>query len=90
MRCLVQVFQLFFKCSCLWHSKAFYSARAILLYFQKWNVMATYLQLRDPLSMRYWRAANPGPVFCLLLGVSSDCARPITGQITSVTWPMIG
>ena len=32
----------------------------------------------------------PGPVFCLLLGVSSDCAQPITGQVTSVTWPVIG
>ena len=31
-----------------------------------------------------------GPVFCLLFGVSSDCARPITGQVTSVTWPVIG
>ena len=26
----------------------------------------------------------PGPIFCLLLGVSSDCAQPITGQVTSV------
>ena len=32
----------------------------------------------------------PGPVFCLLLGVSSGCARPIKGQVTSVTWPVIG
>ena len=31
-----------------------------------------------------------GPVFCLLLGVSSDCALPVTGQVTSVTWPVIG
>ena len=31
-----------------------------------------------------------GPVFCLLLGVSSGCAWPITGQVTSVTWPVIG
>ena len=31
-----------------------------------------------------------GPVFCLLLGVSSGCARPITGQVTAVTWPVIG
>ena len=30
--------------------------------------------------------ASPGPVFCLLLRVSSGCARPITGQVTSVTW----
>ena len=28
--------------------------------------------------------------FSLLLGVSSGCARPITGQVTSVTWPVIG
>ena len=34
--------------------------------------------------------ACPGPVFCLLLGVSSGRARPITGQVTSVTWPVIG
>ena len=33
---------------------------------------------------------NPGPVFCLLLWVSSGCAWPITGQVTSVTWPVIG
>ena len=31
-----------------------------------------------------------GPVFCLLLRVSSGCARPITGQVTLVTWPVIG
>ena len=31
-----------------------------------------------------------GPVFCLLLGVSSDYAQPITGQVTSVTCPVIG
>ena len=31
-----------------------------------------------------------GPVFCLLIGVSSGCAQPITGQVTSVTWPVIG
>ena len=29
-----------------------------------------------------------GPVFCLLLGVSSGCAWPITGQLTAVTWPV--
>ena len=32
----------------------------------------------------------PVPVFCLLLGVSSGCAWPITGQVTSVSWPVIG
>ena len=34
--------------------------------------------------------AYPGPVFCLLLGVSSDFAQPITGQVTEVTCPVIG
>ena len=28
-------------------------------------------------------ACWPGPVFCLLIGVSSGCAPPITGQVTS-------
>ena len=32
----------------------------------------------------------PGPVFWLLLGVSSDYAQPITGQVTEVTCPVIG
>ena len=31
-----------------------------------------------------------GPVFCLLLGVSSDYTQPITGQVTDVTCPVIG
>ena len=31
-----------------------------------------------------------GPVFCHLLGVSSDDAHPITGQATEVTCPVIG
>ena len=33
---------------------------------------------------------SSGPVFCLLLGVSSDYAQPITGQVTEVTCPVIG
>ena len=36
------------------------------------------------------RIISPGPIFCLLLGVSSGCAQLITGQVTSVTWPVIG
>ena len=32
----------------------------------------------------------PGPVFCLLLWVSSGCARPITGQVTSIASPLVG
>ena len=31
-----------------------------------------------------------GPVFCLLLQVSSDYAQPITGQVIEVTCPVIG
>ena len=34
--------------------------------------------------------APSGPVFCLLLWVSSDYAQPITGQVTEVTCPVIG
>ena len=32
----------------------------------------------------------PGPIFCLLLRVSSDYAQPIIGQVTEVTCPAIG
>ena len=31
----------------------------------------------------------PGPVFCLVLAVSSDYAQPITGPVTEVTCPVI-
>ena len=34
--------------------------------------------------------ASSGPVFFILLGKSSDYAQPITGQVTEVTWPVIG
>ena len=33
---------------------------------------------------------KPGSVFCLLLGVSSDYAQPITSQVTDVTCLVIG
>ena len=33
---------------------------------------------------------TPMPIFCHLLRVSSGCAQLITGQVTSVTWPVIG
>ena len=33
---------------------------------------------------------RPGPIFCVLFGVSSDYAQPITGQVTEVTCPVIG
>ena len=41
-------------------------------------------------SRSQWQPHQPGPVFCLLLGVSSDYAQPITGQVTEVTCPVIG
>ena len=31
-----------------------------------------------------------GPVFCLLLRASSDCAQPKTGQVAEATCPVIG
>ena len=34
--------------------------------------------------------STTGPIFCLSLGVSSDYAQPITGQVTEVTFPVIG
>ena len=36
-----------------------------------------------------WHTTS-GLIFCLLLGVSSDYAQPITGQVTEVTCPVIG
>ena len=43
-------------------------------------------------SLRFWLSwlQLPGPIFYLLLGVSSDYAQPITGQVTEVTCPVIG
>ena len=40
--------------------------------------------------MQRIKSANMGSVFCLLLGVSSDYAQPITGQVTEVICPVIG
>ena len=37
-----------------------------------------------------WVSEAPGPVFCLFLGVSSDYAQPITGQVTDATCAVIG
>ena len=57
---------------------------------------ATHWKLGPPWCLIFkWVAVTwlkdraPGLVFCLLLGVSSGCAQPITGQVTSVTWPVI-
>ena len=40
------------------------------------------------LAIRLWLPS--GPIFCLLLSLSSDYAQPITGQVTEVTCPVIG
>ena len=38
-----------------------------------------------------WSDELPGSwaPFCRLFGVCSGCVQPITGQVTSVTWPVI-
>ena len=48
--------------------------------------MARYVGHLVALGVRQARRGKSGPVFCLLLGVSSDYAQPITG----VTCPVIG
>ena len=45
------------------------------------------MSIRQPYCASIQRS---GPIFCLLLGVSLGGARLITGQVTSVTWPVIG
>ena len=47
---------------------------------------------RSTLALVYWYTDIdvPRARFCLLLGVSSGCAWPIAGQVTSVAWPVIG
>ena len=41
-------------------------------------------------SLSHFYLLRLGPVFCLLLEVSSGCAKPITRQVTSVTCLVIG
>ena len=36
------------------------------------------------------KSSRPRPIFCLLLRISPICAQPITWQVTSVAWPVIG
>ena len=55
-----------------------------------WETMDPIIMAPHCITRLRWVDVSPGPVFCLLLGVSSGCARPITGQVTSVTWPVIG
>ena len=54
---------------------------------RRWNLWVPNAQIHCS-DLTETRA--PGPVFCLLLGVSSGTAGPITGKITSVTWPVNG
>ena len=42
------------------------------------------------ISLRLMLTQTPEPIFCILLKVNSGCAQPITGQVISVTWPVIG
>ena len=51
-----------------------------------WHGITARQRLLGDISHSEWS----WPVFCLLLGVSSDYAQPITGQVTEVTCPVIG
>ena len=59
----------------------------IVINYGKPNYCECWSQTKKYRSLFSWW---PGPVFCLLLGASSDYAQPITGLLTSVTWPVIG
>ena len=58
----------------------------ILIYVQ----ISSFMCYMEYMTAALWFVSGPGPVFCLLLGVSSDYAQPITGQVTEVTCPVIG
>ena len=53
--------------------------------FAYWMMLHNTWRISHSGSSRY-ALAYSGPVFCLLLGVSSDYAQPITGQVTEVTY----
>ena len=59
-----------------------------------YDVPLKWVTFRDPYIWVHFRQyvlkIRSGPIFCLLLGVSSDYAQPITGQVTKVTCPVIG
>ena len=49
------------------------------------------LKCMEKAAKDFVRILNPsGPIFCLLFGVSSHYAQPITGQVTEVTYHVIG
>ena len=62
-----------------WHSHIW-----IILFSNITDLVAFFVNITQLSSL-----VTPGPLVCLLHGVSSGCARPITRQITSVTWPLI-
>ena len=72
--------------------KAYSSAKMPIKWTHKLAMvrdMFTLAMTRSPNVVRFsW--VKSGPVFCLLLGESSDYAQPITGQVTEVTCPVIG
>ena len=51
------------------------------------NLMMLSIELSTFVSKALSANLGPFSVYCI---VSSNCARPITGQVTSVTWPLIG
>ena len=70
----------------LWVSTKVTQLRSnVLMSLLPWSIHMC-VNIRQNITKIHW----PGPVFCLLLRVSSGCARPFTGQVTSVTWPVIG
>ena len=68
----------------------------ILFKIQKFSFMEMRLKMSSAkyrpfcLGLIVLSGKTSGSVFCLLLGVSSDYAQPITGQVTEVTCPVIG
>ena len=93
-------FHFLFDYLCLYSWKATVLSHAILIWILrvvdndiliKWFNFSTFpCMFVQCLDMADILAPWPGPVFCLLLGVSSDYVQPITGQVTEVTCPVIG
>ena len=65
------------------------SGKRPILFTEQWQTLCTTFWRNVPFLWLLWYGW-PGPVFCLLLRVSSGCAQPITGQVAPVTWSVIG
>ena len=50
------------------------------------SLTSTHGTMLHSIYMWYNQLTHPGPVFCLLLRVSSDCAWQTTGQVTVIGW----